>query len=301
MKNQPLLSIIVPVCNGKKTITYTIKSIIKLCPLKETEVIFQNSKSTDGTTEIINSYTKKYKNFFHYNEKDNGQSNAINRGVNRSKGKWVTWICSDDIFLPGFSKIFKALKYNKFDVIYGDCVFFENNNLIPAIGTENYQKNKLTLKRLYIQQPGTCIKKTKWLKCFGLNENLNWIMDYDLFMRLELIKAKFFRVKDFVSLALIHKDAKTSSGSVKRYFEYVKVFLKINIKNPKGFSIKPYIVYFIEYLIKKIKSQNETNNILEGFNKLFWKIADPTENMEIEQRFKKQKTTIVHYLSKIRE
>lgn len=294
---QCLLSIVVPVFNGDRYIKATIESLVRISEKVNVEIIFQDALSTDKTSEIISEYALKHKNFIHFREKDSGQSDAINIGIKKAKGMWVTWLCADDLLLDGF---FEMMLLDNFlcgqDVIYGDCIFLQNDDIIPAIGTEEYKKGKLSKKRLFIQQPGTCILREKWNEVGGLDINLNWVMDYDLFLRLENKGCNFSRYESFISVARIHKDAKTSSGSFRRFIEYCKIFSTSHKKNLKYFSLFPYSTYLLEYVIKKMEAGKSNgvmlNKILEYLHVIFWKLARPIEGNTINKRFKQQEKAI---------
>ncbi|HPN54845.1 MAG TPA: glycosyltransferase [Candidatus Moranbacteria bacterium] len=289
----PELSVVVPVFNGKKYIKNTIQSLVRISEKIDTEVIFQDALSTDGTSEIIEKCVFQHGNFFHHREKDSGQSDAINRGIKKAKGKWVTWLCADDLFLDKFVDMFNKLnKENNLDIIYGDCVFLKDKILVPAVGTETYEKGKLSKKRLFIQQPGTCILKKEWDRHCGLDVGLNWTMDYDLFLRLENSNLEFKRFSDFVSVARIHDEAKTSSGNFLRFIEHAKIFARIHRKKINNFRPTPYAVYFIEYIIKKMEAEKSKSFFLKILHGLFWKMAKPTEKDKITEMFNKQKNEI---------
>ncbi len=291
--NEPILSIIVPVYNGKKFLFFTLKSLLNLDKKINMEIIFQDAKSSDGSIELINKFLNNFKNARLYIEKDAGQSDAINKGVLKASGKYITWLCADDLLLDKFAEMIHKLKNNNIDIIYGDCVVSVNNSIVPAIGTEDFVKKKLLKKRLFIQQPGTCIKKTKWDNVGGLNINLNWIMDYDLFIRLENIDCTFYRFKEFVSVARVHSEAKTSSGSFSRFLEHFYMFLKHQLKNLNDFSLRPFLIYFFEYLIKVFEYYKIHPRILSFMHNLFWKIAQPKEIDDINNRFNENENFLV--------
>ena len=285
------LSIIIPVLNGKKYLNDTIESlsIFQKPNGRDCELIFQNGLSTDGTTDIIDAFCLKYPNSSHYNEKDAGQSDAINKGVSRAKGEWVTWLCADDIILPNLWKALEEGDYAQADIVYGDVIFVIDNQAIPAIGTETHFAGKLAKNRLIIQQPGTCIRRSVWQDSGGVNHKLNWMMDYDLFLRLESMDRKFYRSKQFVAAATIHKDAKTSSGSIKRLMEIWPIIFRSHLRQARYFRFKPYYVYLLEYIIKNIESRDVKSGyglkLLLKLHRIFWMISVPNEKDEIEKRF----------------
>ena len=161
-KDHPDLSIVIPIYNGKRYLRDTLKSVDSLSQLIGCEVIFQNALSSDGTAEIIDEFCAGRQNWRHYNEKDSGQSDAINRGVCRARGRWVTWLCADDIIMPSLSDAIREAEKIGTDVVYGDVVFFNEDTITPAIGTETCQPGSLAKRRLIIQQPGTCISRRVW-------------------------------------------------------------------------------------------------------------------------------------------
>lgn len=296
-KNKPILSIIVPVYNGKKFLNFTLRSLLSIDKQANIEIIFQDSVSSDGTSELIGKFLPNFRNARLYIEKDGGQSDAINKGVLKASAEYVTWLCADDLILDQFVKmVHKMKKNNSIDVFYGDCIILINNSMVPAIGTEAFVNDGLLKRRLFIQQPGTCIRRDKWNDVHGLNINLNWIMDYDLFIRLERVGCKFYRFKEFISVARVHDEAKTSSGSFLRFLEYFSMFFKYQLKDLTSFSLRPYLLYFFEYLIKLFESHKVHPRILVLMHKFFWKISYPKEMNDINKRFNKNSNSLVQEL-----
>jgi len=285
------LSIIIPVLNGKKYLSDSIESLSNFQKSNgfKCELIFQNGLSTDGTTEIIGAFCSESPRSYHYNEKDAGQSDAINKGVSRAKGEWVTWLCADDFILPNLWKALEEADHAQADIVYGDVIFIIDNQAIPAIGTETHLAGKLAKNRLIIQQPGTCIRRSVWQDSGGVNPNLNWMMDYDLFLRLESMNRKFYRSKQFVAAARIHKDAKTSSGSIKRLMEIWSIIFRSHLRQACYFRFKPYYVYLLEYIIKNIESRDVKSGcglkFLLKLHRIFWMVSVPEEKDDIEKRF----------------
>lgn len=98
MKPFPKISIVIPSYNKAKYIRRTLSSIFSQ-NYPNFEVIIQDGGSTDGTTEIIREFAKKYpRNIKWVSKKDKGQVDAINKGLKKAGGDIVTYINADDVY-----------------------------------------------------------------------------------------------------------------------------------------------------------------------------------------------------------
>lgn len=111
------ISIIIPCYNCEKYIKKNIESILNQT-YKSFETIYIDDGSTDNTLNILMEYEKKDSriNVIHINNK--GVSNARNVGINNSKGRYITFIDSDDyvdeIYLY---KLYVETENEKFDYV----------------------------------------------------------------------------------------------------------------------------------------------------------------------------------------
>jgi glycosyltransferase involved in cell wall biosynthesis len=264
------------------------------------EVIVQDAGSTDGTGDKVAAVVARCPNWRHFVEKDNGQSDAINRGMARARGEWVTWLCADDILLPDFPAAFTDGVQAGADVIYGDVVFATAAGLHPADGTETHRPGLLARRRLVIQQPGTVMRCSLWREVGGVDIRHNWAMDYDLFLRLEAADARFHRAQRFVAAALLHEDAKTSSPSLWRPLELWRILAVAHWRRPAYFRPRPYALYLFEYLIKWLEtgpSGPKRAFLLRRLHNMFWRLARPREHAEIGHRFAEQREALEPLIS----
>ncbi len=130
----PKISIVTPSFNQGQFIEETIRSVL-LQGYPNLEYIIIDGGSTDEAVDII----KKYERWLTYwvSETDRGQSHAINKGFNISKGEITAWINSDDFYLHGaFGKISRFFSENTdVDMVFGDCHIV--NEKVEVVGLRN--------------------------------------------------------------------------------------------------------------------------------------------------------------------
>jgi glycosyltransferase involved in cell wall biosynthesis len=137
--NDILLSICIPTFNRSKKLTRLIESI----DIKDNfELVICDDGSTDNTKSVIDSFSKKIKILYEYQE-NQGRGFALRKAINMARGKYVIVMDSDDYFTPdALANIIWVLlsqkSYKSF--VFGIKIFKNNalfDNLPPDIET-NY-------------------------------------------------------------------------------------------------------------------------------------------------------------------
>ena len=191
----PRISIITPSFNQGAFLEETIKSVINQ-NYPNLEYIIIDGGSSDNSVEII----KKYKKYLSYwiSEKDEGQSDAINKGFEKATGDILAWINSDDQYYPDvFNQIAHAFATNKVDLMYGyhNDVNTQGKTIRKGIFVPfNTYAFKIGFA---ICQPTSFWRKEVWETCGPLNKSLLFCMDYDFYCR--VVKNKYI-IKSFPTL-----------------------------------------------------------------------------------------------------
>ncbi|MFC1594626.1 glycosyltransferase family 2 protein [Candidatus Omnitrophota bacterium] len=132
--SDPKLSIISPVYNGERFIEGCIQSVIdQHCPV--VEHIILDGNSTDKTVEIIKRFAGQHPHIRWISEKDNGLSDAMNKGMAISKGKIITFLMVDDFFEPNvlnkIAAIFETLPEPSF--VVGNCNVWDDDGKLLRV------------------------------------------------------------------------------------------------------------------------------------------------------------------------
>jgi glycosyltransferase involved in cell wall biosynthesis len=102
LKQQYDLQIIVPSYNMSKYVASCLESVLNQKTKYSYLVTVVNDGSTDQTLEIVRSYQKKYSNRMEViNQQNRGLSGARNAAMKILKGKYITFLDSDDILVDG--------------------------------------------------------------------------------------------------------------------------------------------------------------------------------------------------------
>jgi len=223
----PLISIITPSFNQGHYIEQTICSVLNQ-DYPAFEHIIIDGGSQDNTIKIL----KKYKHLIWISEPDNGQTDAINKGLKMAKGKIVAWLNSDDFYQP---KIFPYIanmfiNVKNLNMLYGACNFiYEYQNKTHIV---KYFPGAFSLKKLltkcysYIPQPAVFLSKSIVEEVGYLNETLNYAMDHDLFIKIGKKPGKVIYVPRVFSNFRKHFDSKTVSLGLQMRLESFKISKK---------------------------------------------------------------------------
>ncbi|WP_293891757.1 glycosyltransferase family 2 protein [Flavobacterium sp.] len=118
-----LVSIITPTYNSEKFISATIQSVQKQT-YSNWELIIIDDFSTDKTVEIINNEIKSDARIKLYSlTKNEGTGVARNHGVDKSKGSYISFLDSDDLWKP--NKLERQLNFMKENNLLFTFSFYE--------------------------------------------------------------------------------------------------------------------------------------------------------------------------------
>lgn len=115
-KQTPLVSIIIPFFNRKEFLVEAIESILAQSE-KDWELLLIDDGSTDNGAEIARGFVQEYpckiQLLNHPNNQNKGASASRNLGISNAKGKYLTFLDSDDIFFPDtITRELKAFEKN---------------------------------------------------------------------------------------------------------------------------------------------------------------------------------------------
>ncbi len=231
---QPLVSVVTPAYNQGQFLKDTIESVLSQdYPFIELYVI--NDGSTDNTENILKEYNGKIK---WETQANMGQTPTINKGWRLTNGHIITWLNSDDTFLPG--AVSHAVDYlNKHPdtaIVFGDSMFTEADGThldrtrpVPDFNYKQFVKNCENP----ISQPSAFIRREVVQKVGELDPGFYYFMDWDFWLRAGLY-FKIDHIPELWSTYRLHADSKTVAQSKKAAPEleymYSKFFSREDLK-----------------------------------------------------------------------
>jgi glycosyltransferase involved in cell wall biosynthesis len=248
-----LVSIIIPSYNQGHFLERTILSVLNQ-DWPQIELIVVDGGSTDDSVAVI----KKYQQHLAWwvSEKDSGQTNAINKGLAKSTGTYVTWLGSDDILLPqAVRTLAKALDaHPEIGMVYGAVAFIDTaDRVIKFNSYQNMNLEKLLYsKHSTIAQPSSLLRRATLDLAGGLNESLHYCMDYDLWIRLHQHAPSMNLGEEILAGYRLHDDSKTVGDYTRMALEKVKVNRSYT-RNIFNKVITSHYGYIVEGWLRRIK------------------------------------------------
>jgi glycosyltransferase involved in cell wall biosynthesis len=174
-------STLMPSYNYEHFIGTALRSVLgqTLC----SELLVQDAGSVDGTLEVLRTVDDERLSVV--SEPDDGQSDALNRAYGRATGDVVSWLNSDEMYLPGaFDVAARVLsRLPDVHVLFGDVVFMnEAGEFMRLVGRIPPSRTILEWQDCYISTCSTFFRRTTRPE-IRLDPSLRMVMDWDLFIR----------------------------------------------------------------------------------------------------------------------
>jgi glycosyltransferase involved in cell wall biosynthesis len=203
-----LVSIITPSFNQARYLEATIRSVLEQ-DHPELEYIIVDGGSSDGSQEIIQKYAHRLA--WWVSEKDQGQTDAINKGFAHAHGEVLAWLNSDDTYTPGaIPAALASLQSNpEAGLVYGDANFIdENGNIIGAFPAAQTDLKRLRRGYVHIPQQAAFFRAELWKQVGPLDPSFFFAMDYDLWVRIAKVAPLLYTRQPWANFRL-HSQGKT--------------------------------------------------------------------------------------------
>lgn len=225
----PRISIITPSFNQAQYLEQTIDSVLSQ-DYQNLELIIIDGGSTDGAIDTI----KKYERYLAYwvSETDQGQSHAINKGIERSNGDIVNWLNSDDYLEPGaLQHIADQFEDPQVNVLCARAQLFNKQGVVKVSkGTDVYPGNlEKTIGWARFDQPETYFRKVVWDKLGLLDRRLHYLMDREWWIRylLQYGMAGIASSEKIIVNFRLHGSSKTMSEPDKFQWDHDAIFCRM--------------------------------------------------------------------------
>jgi glycosyltransferase involved in cell wall biosynthesis len=221
----PRVSIITPSYNQGTFIEECIRSVL-LQGYPDLEYVVVDGGSTDETVEIL----KKYEPWLAHwvSEPDRGQSDALNKGLDRTTGEILGWINSDDLYCAGAINHVVELLRREADaeVAYGGCYVVDTNQqIVDDYWAMPFDPRFPLYSGIGIHQQALFWRRSLMDRVGRIDDSLVFCMDRDFILRL-IWNGRVTRTTSYLGMFRVHSQTKTRNLRDVHYQEWKAVQLR---------------------------------------------------------------------------
>ena len=246
------MSIIIPCYNSEATLEETLLSIQDQ-HYTQWEAIIVDDGSIDNSARIAEKWVQKDSRFNYFWKENGGLGSARNFGIQRSIGKYILPLDSDNLIEPFFaSEALNILKdYERVGVVHGHAEFFGEKTGKWIIDEYNFER----LLALNYIDACAIFRKSLWVKVGGYDEKIPYqgIEDWDLWLAFGVQGVQFHHLNKVTFRYRI------ASNSMIR--SYTKEIFDSNVEYlTKKYSKEYYSAYYTTYCqLKKYQKRSDEN------------------------------------------
>lgn len=181
------VSVIIPVYNRNYSLKDAVESVL-IQTYKPSEIIIIDDGSFFSVENILKNYNNHIKIIHH--ERNKGVSAARNTGISASKGRYIAFLDSDDIFLP--QKLewqINFMKENNYHISHTNEFWYKKDRFINQNKKSKRYGGKILdkiLDKCRVSPSSLIVERKVFEKCGLFDEKLDVCEDYDISLRFAL-------------------------------------------------------------------------------------------------------------------
>lgn len=271
-----LITIVIPNYNGARYIAQTLESVAvakrEACGLAQVEVIVVDGGSTDESSDIIGLRRDLVDRVII--EKDNGQSDAINKGVRHAEGEIIGFLNSDDMYTPNaLLDVASAYIHEGSPWISGSALMIdESGNALRELHTnipdpdtiDGWLSARLG-SWLRLPQPAQFLHRSMYGKYGYYREDMHYEFDREHFIRLRSNNIRPFLTNRRLAMMRYHSSTKTSlcsAGFTIEAYRIMKMYAHlIESRHIRDELLKEMCFMAARAEIAQVVSSNELSRI----------------------------------------
>jgi len=206
------ISVVTPSFNMKSYLPRTIESVLRNLRRGD-EYFVIDGGSSDGSPEVIRGYADRLTGWI--SESDRGYAHALSKGFRRATGDVLCWINCGDVLLSGALDAARTeLQRTGADLIFGDDFYIDEADRVIFFSRGCVEDLRATM--LYggwtPLQDACFWRRELYQRVGGIDAQLKYAADYDLFLRMALNGKPAYVAKAFSAFRR-HADQKSIAGA----------------------------------------------------------------------------------------
>ncbi|MDH5525729.1 MAG: glycosyltransferase [Nitrospirota bacterium] len=208
----PRISVVTPSFNQGQFLDATIRSVLDQ-DYPNLEYMVVDGGSTDNSVDVIEKYADRLA--WWVSEPDNGQTDAINKGLRRSTGDIVAYLNSDDLYEPGaFWRVAEYFEQHpEVDLVYSDLTVIDAEGRRKQVWKSRPFNVAVQLCRNFIFQPTVFIRRRVLDALESFDPALHYVMDVDFWYRASL-SFNFAYLHEPLAMFRLHDESKTGGSRI---------------------------------------------------------------------------------------
>lgn len=211
---------IVPSFNSGAYVASALESVLPQLDAFD-EVIVQDGGSTDETATVVQEIAARDSRLIFVQEKDSGQSDALNRALARASKRYILWLNADDIVFPGAIATLKATAMEPSsspDFVYGMHKLIDAHDAVISVhDPKSFTKAGLLLRGCYVFSGSFLVRRELLVSIGGFATDLHYCMDLDVLLRIAAVPTLVTQKVPVYVGALRWHEASKSGGQAKNF------------------------------------------------------------------------------------